>query len=603
MCGIAGFVDFSARHVEGAADTLAAVDAALAHRGPDGRGSIVRSSAGATVGLAHRRLAIIDLTDGGHQPMGTADRAHWLTFNGEIYNYKALRDRLAGGGIAVRSASDSEVLLQWLATRDLPGLSEVRGMFAFAWWDEAARRLVLVRDRFGIKPLVFAETAPGRWWFASDARAIAASGELTLRSEPRVLSDVAHRGAVARDASCWQGVQAVAPGEAVVITADGAARHPYWSLGDVLLRPARPVAVAAAADAFRAALVDSVRMHLVSDVPVGLFLSGGLDSAAILASARALTADPVRTFTVTMGDAGLDEADAARRTAQAFGAEHTELRVGDLDLDATLDAFFASMVEPTIDGLNTFVVARAARQAGVRVALSGVGGDELLGGYPSFVRVPRMSAWLRGVRSVGRAGLGQAASVWPGRHADKIRAIAGGAPDVATVWWNYRAVTPAAPGAAPSWPPEMARASPFAAVRYLETREFLERQLLRDADAFTMAFALELRTPLVDHVLVEAMAAVGEWPRDGARSFKAALFRALPDLARAGAAGERKQGFVLPMARWMREALEPRVAPRWRDLRPRLEAHGHGALIQRFLEGRVHWSRVWAPYVLARVTS
>jgi asparagine synthase (glutamine-hydrolysing) len=603
MCGIAGFVDFTARRVDGAAETLAAVDAALAHRGPDGRGSIVRAVPGATVGLAHRRLAIIDLSDGGRQPMSTADRAHWLTFNGEIYNYRHLRDRLVAGGTAVRSASDSEVLLQWLVTRDLPGLLDVRGMFAFAWWDETASRLVLVRDRFGIKPLVFAETAPGRWWFGSDARAIAASGELTLRADPDVLADVAHRGAVARDASCWKGVESVAPGEAVVLTAAGASRHQYWSLDDVLLQPARATRVEDAASAFRETLADSVRMHLVSDVPVGLFLSGGLDSAAILASARSLAAEPVRTFTVTMGDAGLDEAEAARHTAHAFGAEHTELRVSDLDLDATLDAFFASMVEPTIDGLNTFVVARAARQAGVRVALSGIGGDELLGGYASFVRVPRLSAWLRGVRSVGRAGLGQAATLLPGRHADKIRAIAGGAPDVASVWWNYRAVTPAAPGPAPVWPAAIDRASPFAAVRYLETREFLERQLLRDADAFTMAFALEVRTPLVDHVVVEAMAAAGEWPRHGARSFKAALFRALPDLARAGAAGERKQGFVLPMGRWMREALAPRVAPRWRDLRPRLEAHGHHALIQRFLDGRVHWSRVWAPYVLARVAS
>jgi asparagine synthase (glutamine-hydrolysing) len=606
MCGIAGFVDFSGQAVGGGADVLARMDASLAARGPDGHGSALLNTDAVEVGLAHRRLAIIDLSDGGRQPMATPDRTSWITYNGEIYNYRELRDALVATGTPIRTASDSEVLLAMLATHDLAAVPMLRGMFAFAWWDERAARLVLVRDRFGIKPLVFAETRPGRWCFASDAGTLAASGELTLRADTAQRDVVLARGAVAAGESFWSGVQAVAPGEAVVIDARGIRRHQYWSLADVLLTRRPASSVAQAADAFREALTASVRAHLVSDVPVGLFLSGGLDSAAILATVRNIGAGPIRTFTVTMGDQALDEADAARQAAQEFGGEHTELRVGDLDLDATLDEFFAAMHEPTADGLNTFVVARAARQAGVRVALSGVGGDELLGGYQSFVRVPQLSALLRGVSGLGRAGLGGAATILPGRHGDKVRALAGGSPDVASVWWNYRAVTPrrdARPVAMPEWPDRAAHASPFALIRYLECREFLERQLLRDADAFTMAFALELRTPLVDHEVVEAMAAVGEWPRDGARSFKAALFRVLPELTRRGGAFERKQGFVLPMSRWMRDALTPRVPSRWRDLRPRLEAHGHRDLIDRFLAGRIHWSRVWAPYVLARVVT
>ena len=606
MCGVAGFVDFSGRPADRGADVLARMDAAMAHRGPDGRGSTLFTGMNAEVGLAHRRLAIIDLSDGGHQPMATPDRKSWITYNGEIYNYRALRDTLVSTGTAIRTASDSEVLLAMLAARDLAALPILRGMFAFAWWDDRAGRLVLARDRFGIKPLVFAETRPGRWCFASDATTLAASGELTLQAEPSQVDDVLARGAVAADQSFWSGVHAVAPGEAVVIDATGMRRHTYWSLDDVLLAPRSSISVERAAETLRDALTASVRAHLVSDVPVGLFLSGGLDSAAILATVRNIGAGPIRTFTVTMGDQALDEADAARKAALEFGGDHTELRVGDLDLDATLDAFFAAMKEPTADGLNTFVVARAARQAGVRVAMSGVGGDEILGGYQSFTRVPQLSALLRGVSSIGRAGLGGAATMLPGRHGDKIRALAGGSPDVASVWWNYRAVTPRRDGRAvplPALPAAATHASPFALVRYLEVREFLERQLLRDADAFTMAFALELRTPLVDHEFVEAMASAGEWPRDGARSFKAALFRALPELTRQGGALERKQGFVLPMSRWMREALAPRVPSRWRDLRPRLEAQGHRELIDRFLAGRVHWSRLWTLYVLARVVT
>lgn len=625
MCGIAGFVDFSGHSDAGWPLSLERMDRALAHRGPDGWGRTLLSgttiedisprgtralprlsapSVRPAVGLVHRRLSIIDLTDGGHQPMSTTDHSSWIVYNGELYNYRALRDTLVSAGIGIRTASDTEVLLALLTARDLQALPLLRGMFAFAWWDERAERLVLARDRFGIKPLVFTAPHPGRWSFASEPSALAAAGELALRSEPLQRAAVLARGSVAVDASFWQGVHVVAPGEAVVIDARGVTRHPYWSLADVLLAPREPSTARAASDVLRDALASSVRAHLVSDVPVGLFLSGGLDSTALLATVRNIGAGPIRTFTVTMGDHALDEAESARLAARQFGGEHTELRVGDLDLDQTLDEFFAAMAEPSVDGLNTFIVARAARQAGVRVVMSGVGGDELLGGYPSFVRVPQLSALLRGVSPIGRAGLGGAATLFGGRRADKIRALVGGAPDVASVWWHYRAVSPSgANDRLPAgWLPAQAlSASPFAVIRYLEMREFLERQLLRDADAFTMCSALELRTPLVDHELVEAMAAAGEWPRAQSRSYKAALFGALPELTRAGAALERKQGFILPMSRWMREALSERVPGRWRDLRPRLEAGGHAALIERFLAGRIHWSRLWAPYVLARV--
>lgn len=625
MCGIAGLVDFSLRPDTGWPDALQKMDAQLAHRGPDdwgrtllsghtiddlaphGRRMLMRppsASRRPTVGLVHRRLAIIDLSSGGHQPMATPDLSSWIVYNGELYNYRSLRDGLVSTGTGIRTASDTEVLLALLATRDVLALPMLRGMFAFAWWDERAERLVLARDRFGIKPLVFAESQPGRWCFASEPAALAAAGEITLRSEPSRRESVLTRGSVGDDQSFWQGVQVVAPGEVVTIDAHGVTRRSYWSLAEVLLTPRPPSTAAVAAGVFRDALASSVQAHLVSDVPVGLFLSGGLDSTALLATIRNIGAGPIRTFTVTMGDHALDEAEGARRAAKQFGGDHTELRVGDLDLDQTLDEFFAAMAEPSVDGLNTFIVARAARQAGVRVVMSGVGGDEVLGGYPSFVRVPQLSSLLRGVSPIGRAGLGSAATLFGGRRADKIRAIAGGAPDIASVWWHYRAVTPS--GDAGRLPaerlPALARdASPFALIRYLEMREFLQRQLLRDADAFTMCSALELRTPLVDHALVEAMAAAGAWPRGSARSFKAALFASLPELTRTGAALERKQGFVLPMSRWMREALSARAPARWRDLRPRLEANGHQLLIERFLGGRVHWSRLWAPYVLARM--
>ena len=463
MCGIAGFVDFSTRPDGGMSAALGRMEQALSHRGPDGWGRtllsadaihdasprgartwprMVPANSRPTVGLAHRRLAIIDLSDGGHQPMSTADRGSWIVYNGELYNYRELRDQLASSGIGVRSSSDTEVLLALLTARDLGAVPMLRGMFAFAWWDERAERLVLARDRFGIKPLLFAQSHPGCWWFASEPGALAASGEIALRPDPEQRERVQARGSVPVDRSYWQGLQVVAPGEVVVIDAHGVTRHSYWSLAETVLAPASTASAASVAGALREALASSVRAHLVSDVPVGLFLSGGLDSSALLATVRNIGAGPIRTFTVTMGDGALDEADTARQVARQFGGEHTELRVGDLDLDLTLDEFFAAMAEPSVDGLNTFIVARAARQAGVRVVMSGVGGDELLGGYPSFVHVPKLSALLRRVSPIGRAGLGGLATLF-GRRADKIRALAGGSPDIASVWWQYRAVTPA----------------------------------------------------------------------------------------------------------------------------------------------------------------
>jgi len=253
MCGIAGFVDFSGHLDPGGPAALGRMDQALARRGPDGWGrtllsgatiedlsprgtrTLTRLAAATTrpsVGLVHRRLSIIDLSEGGHQPMATADHSSWMVYNGELYNYRALRDGLVSTGTGIRTASDTEVLLALLATRDLQALPRLRGMFAFAWWDERAERLVLARDRFGIKPLVFAESRPGRWSFASDPGALAAAGDVALRSEPSARASVLARGSVDVDASFWQGVDVAGDTLSCVIID----RLPFASPGDPLVK-------------------------------------------------------------------------------------------------------------------------------------------------------------------------------------------------------------------------------------------------------------------------------------------------------------------------------------------------------------------------------
>jgi asparagine synthase (glutamine-hydrolysing) len=610
MCGIAGLVDRGGRSTDALDAALARMQAAVAHRGPDGSGR-VRLDASGTRGvayLAHQRLAIIDVSDAGRQPMATRDRAHWITCNGEVYNHAALRAEASLAGTAWRSASDTEVVIEGLARHGTAWLERARGMFAFAWWNEPAARLVLARDRFGIKPLVWAQPAPDLLLFASTPQALAASGFLSLVPAGGGDAELLARGSLPADTSHWRGVSVVPAGHAV-IWEGGAPRVERWAPESRWTSPVQERPVGEVGREVHAAMLDTVRAHFVSDVPVAVFLSGGRDSVALLAAARALEDVPLRTFTVTMPGSSLDEGRQARMAAEYFGAEHTELAVDALDLDEALDGFFAAMAQPSVDGFNTFLVARAARRAGITVALSGVGGDELLGGYPSFTEVPRLRHALR----LGGAPLRRVAPLlarWPSERVAKLAAIAAAAPDsVAAVWWEYRGLwsRPEAQaftgGAMPQARPEGADLDqdPFTVIRACEWREFLARQLLPDADAYTMCHALELRTPFVDHEFVRAVLAAGRWSRGSSPTYKQALFDTMPDVTVPALRGEPKQGFVLPFASWLREAVSRSRPSHWADVARRLRVPKYQAQVDRFLAGRLHWSRLWALYVRERM--
>jgi asparagine synthase (glutamine-hydrolysing) len=608
MCGIAGLIDWGGRDRDEMARVLSRMDAAIAMRGPDGEGrEIIPGPGGAVAYLAHRRLAILDRTDAGRQPMPSGNRRHWLTYNGEIYNYRDLQPAVTTAGTPLRSGSDSEVVIELLARHGDQVLSQLRGMFAFGWWNTDEATLTLGRDRFGIKPLVYVRPSPDLLLFASTPQALGASGLWTLRPSNDQRAAFLARGSIAAETSFWEGVSVVAPGTVITATRDHTRVRTYWSLDGVWRRPREERPVAEVAPAIRAAIESSVKAHLISDVPVAVFLSGGLDSAAIAAAARAQTTGDLRSLTVTMAGSDLDESVAARAAADAVGTTHTEVALDDGDRDTLLEQFLASLAQPSVDGLNTFMVARAARMAGVQVALSGVGGDELFGGYPSFVEVPRLHDTLRTWGSLTRLAA-PALDRWGSSRLAKLASIAREAPgSLDETWWAYRAVWPRdeveafVHASAPVAPSSTAAADPFDVIRDCEWRHFLERQLLPDADATTMCRALELRTPLVDHLVVEAVAAAGRWPRGDRSSWKAALFDAWPDWTSAATRGRKKQGFVLPMDDWLREALttpHPRV---WRDVAERLRAPNCADAVARFLAGRMHWSRLWALYVLDRL--
>jgi asparagine synthase (glutamine-hydrolysing) len=567
MCGINGILRLSpgAPPID-PAELLGTRDA-MARRGPDGEGAYL--SADGRVGLGHRRLAILDPSPAGAQPMASPDGRFHAVLNGEIYNFRELRRALPGR--AWRSESDTEVLLALYAERGAAMLRDLRGMFALAIWDERERRLLLARDPLGVKPLYYS-LAGGCLRFASQVKALEASGAVPLDVDPAGLAGFLLWGAVPEPWTIRQAVKALPAGSFLEI-ADGRAGEPV-AYG--------PAAVPEDLDPDpTAALADSVRAHLVSDVPVAVFLSAGLDSSLLLALARRVPtsrdAETPLAFTLAFdvfAGTPRDEAPLAAETARRLGARHVVRRVGRDDFRALFRAAVEAMDQPSIDGFNTFVVARAAHEAGIKVALSGLGGDELLGSYPSFADVPRGA---RAARWGGRVP--GAVALWPrlARRAapgrPKLAGLLRHGGTLAGAYFLRRGLflpeeLPAILGreraaeALAAYDPvaDAARAlaglngqagDPWLAVQAMEMARYMRNQLLRDADWASMASSLELRVPLADARLSAAFAARGF--AAARRLGKAGLVRqAAPELPEA-LFDRPKTGFYMPVTEWLEE--------------------------------------------------
>ncbi len=619
MCGIAGVVTHG-RPLPDVPILARHLGQSLAHRGPDG-GGVWSSPAGDAL-LVHRRLAIIDPGAGGAQPMASADGRWVIVFNGEIYNYRELRRDAESRGAIFRTASDTEVLLHVAANDGPAGLARLRGMFAFACWDKIDRSLLLARDRFGIKPLYVTASAD-RVAFASELGALAGARLIEGRPSTAGVLGFLAWGSVIPPLTWQHGVEVLAPGTWMRIRANGVARGAFADAREVYR--AREFAAARSDRDYRAevgdAVRDSLRAHLVADVPVGVFLSGGIDSGAIVSAAVSTGASNLQTFTVAFDDR-TSEGDPARRVADAFGTRHHELRIGAPDVVNDLPGILARLDQPTVDAINSFYVSRAVASTGIKAVLAGTGGDELFGGYPSFRRLTCAVAAKRAagplwpiVGAVGRAVLPERLRTrWShfaagsGSFLDAYRVqrgfllpeeiddIAGPALRDAGIWRDARQVVDAAERSllAATGPEQ-----PHASVARLESRLYLESQLLRDIDVMAMAHGLEVRVPFVDHVLVAAVWPELGWHRGllhGKRLLHETLARPLP----ADIVSRPKQTFTLPFARWMRGELAPIV----RDGLDRLARLGWiatdaPARVWRAWDGgRVHWSRPWGLAVL-----
>jgi asparagine synthase (glutamine-hydrolysing) len=586
--------------------------ASLTHRGPDDEGIWVDPAG--RVALGNRRLAIIDLSPAGHQPMQDPSGDVVLTYNGEIYNFPDLRDELAASGYRFRGRSDTEVILALYLREGLQVARRLRGMFAFAIWDGRTRQLVLGRDRLGIKPLYYAGR-DGRWVFASEIRALRDSGLVPAPVSPAALAAFLRLGSVPGPVTAFEGVQELPPATLLVVDREGnETLHRYWEVPGPVPHDAN-----AAADELRGRLEDAVRRHLISDVPLGVFLSGGVDSGAIVAMMRDAGHARIRTFSITFPGTAFDEGADASRLAAWYGTEHTAWEVTGTQLASGLDDVVASMDQPTIDGVNTYYVSRATRASGTIVALSGLGGDELFCGYPSFRQAPRVLAWQRTARRsrVARTMMLAALATVGSARSAKLREGLRDAPTMQSAYLAVRGLfsreeladllvpgplrdaagaldAAAALGAlTPALPSD-----PVAATGMLELRGYLHNQLLRDTDVMSMAHSLEVRVPFLDHPLVEFAAGLPGRLRANGHPPKWLLLKALGGRLPAGT-GQTKRGFTFPLGPWLRGPLRPRadeaLAGSGRLFRPAAVAR----LRAQVEAGRAHWSREWALVILA----
>lgn len=584
MCGIGGQFCYADGRINTSA--LQAISQHMIQRGPDGDG--IWTDVSEKVGFVHRRLSIIDVSDRAAQPMQTEDGRLIVTFNGEIYNYRALCDDLIQRGYRFRTSSDTEVLLHLYDAFGPPMVERLRGMFAFAIYDTQNRCLMLARDGYGIKPLYYADDGRGIM-FASQVKALMSSGRIGDEVDPAGLVGFYLFGSVPEPFTWRRSIKALPAGSTLTVQEGGTPKlTSYFSVAQVFAdaeesnrvqRKPFPGQRTAALSAIQDSLASSIRHHLVADVPVGIFLSAGVDSGALLGMMRDATDSDIQAVTLAFDEFEghhADESPLAEEVARRFGARHVRRCVSRDEFLEDLPKILDAMDQPSIDGLNTWFVSKAAKELGLKVAISGLGGDELFAGYPSFRDIPRavrtlgwlgrrrdgvswLSPLVAGVQGIAGdrldpklAALLRYGSAYPGAYLvrrgvfmpDELSSIL----DADTVAEGLEVLAPLSLIAS-----MIAKGphSPYARVAALEAQLYMRNQLLRDSDWASMAHSLEVRVPLVDtHLLAEAAPylVAGEAAMHGKSVLATAPQTPLPDHI----TNRAKTGFTTPIADWLK---------------------------------------------------
>lgn len=628
MCGIFGVVTRSL------GDTVARAiergSRALAHRGPDDDGVelLIDECRGWTVGFAHRRLSILDPTPAGHQPMVDEQNGNLIVYNGEVFNFRELRRTMERDGVGFQSETDTEVVLKGFG-RSGKGWREAirpwRGMFAFGLWNRTEGNLSLVRDRLGIKPLYYFQSKD-YFVFGSELRSLLESGLVPRRLSLPAVDSFLRFGSVQDPLTMIEGVWSVLPGHRILYQDDKISSQSYWEIsggedsGEKLTREET-------VERITALTREAIRLRTVADVPIGVFLSGGIDSSAIVSLLRQTWSGELRTFSISFTETEFSEESYAEEAAERYSTEHTSIRLAEEEILSRLTVAMDALDQPSIDGINTWFVSSASASAGMKVALSGVGGDEVFLGYSLFRSIRRDERWQKLARrlpagvqwlagsAIGRISGGSAMAkagellrnaalgespVWLRRQLfgrkqrSALLGEASGVDDSATAEvlnsWYRRQLE------------RCSGADPINQASALELGGYLPNTLLRDTDVMSMAHGLEVRVPLLDHLLVEQVLRLpGEFKlgRKGSRS-KWLLVEAAGDLP-PRLVERRKQGFELPFDQWLRGPLQPLARDLLSDtmLTGILDPVVAQSIWDDFTARRVTWSRAWALIVLA----
>jgi asparagine synthase (glutamine-hydrolysing) len=562
----------------------------LRHRGPDAQGEW--RSLDERVWFGHTRLAILDLSAAGAQPMVDPQTGNVIIFNGELYNHLRLRRELHGRQPQWVGSSDTETLLAAYRSWGADLLERLKGMFAFAIYDASQESLFLARDRLGIKPLYYSSKR-GSFLAASETRAL--PDILRTKVEPERLASYLRWGACPEKDLLFSGIEMLPAGHWMTVSSLGRTElKRYWPAP----RPIRTFTHDPARHT-RKLLETAVQEHLLADVPVASFLSGGIDSSIITALAARSVSGKLQTFSVGFKQGTFDETKIAREVAERYGTDHHRIELDDEETIELVREAVGKMDLPSVDALNTYIVSKKVAEQGIKVALSGLGGDELFGGYPSFRDVPRMklishlpASLRRGLAIFGQ--LGKRVAELP----------IGGATELAT--WRRRFWTDAmlvrahlpAPAASAELNPDLP--DDFSKISWAELTRYMRHLLLRDSDQMSMAVSLELRVPFLDHELVEFVLGLPGSQKRCNRTTKALLIESCRDLLPPSVYQRPKMGFGLPMDHWMRGPLQSFVEDGLREAGPRagLSEDFLKCLYGQFKGRKLHWTRIWSVVVL-----